>query len=214
MPHRCAACEDEAKAHRVADDNPDTKYLFPRQPGVGDPGSGGQATPTPVPATAPTTPEAPVAAPGATADPAPMKDGGAAGPGSAGSCCDAALARGLDGGDFGGIICCNGSKFACVWQSNINRRVLNAAARPIVERCVRVHETTHLGQVDCTGAALERPNFRAGVDPDASECAAFRAEVQCYNVRLADCGADAECRNQVTTQLDFAQRERTRLCGA
>jgi hypothetical protein len=189
-PRRCPACEEEGKPHRVASDNPDSELLFPRQPGT----DAGAPAPT-----------GPIAAPGATPQ---------AGGGSAGDCCSAALAQHLDQGDLGGIICCNGTKIACVWQANLNREVSDAASRPIVERCVRVHESTHLGQVDCTGAAVERPNFRAGVDANASECAAYRAEIQCYNARINDCGTDTGCRNAVTTELAFAQRQRTAFCGA
>jgi hypothetical protein len=181
-PHRCAACEQEERARRAAKDDPDKTTAFPREAAP----TGTTSTPAPGPA--------PTAAP------------------SPGACCDTALARGLDAGDLGGIICCNNTKIACVWQANINRHVTNAAARPIVERCVRVHETTHLGQVDCTGAAVERPNFRAGVDPDASECTAYRAEIQCYNARLNDCGTDTACRAQVTEELAFAQRQVRAFC--
>jgi hypothetical protein len=201
-PHRCAACEGEAKPQRVASDNPDTELRFPRQPG-----SDAGANPVPpVDAGAAPTPAGPDAA--AVASP---QAGGAA---TAGDCCNAALAQHLDQGDLGGIICCNNTRIACVWQANLNREVTNAAAQPIVERCVRVHETTHLGQVDCTGAAVERPNFRAGVDASASECTAYRAEIQCYNAHIDDCGADAACRSAVTSELAFAQRQRTAFCGA
>ena len=132
----------------------------------------------------------------------------AAGPG----CCARAQAAGLDGGDYGGIICCNGVKHNCVWQSNINANVSNATARRIVAACVRRHEATHLSDVDCTGAALERPPFKAGKNPNREECAAYRVESRCYRNRIGGCGKNRACRRQVRSEWRFARQQIRALC--
>ncbi len=101
-----------------------------------------------------------------------------------------------------------------MWTANINRTVTNPTAQRIVAQCVRVHEATHRDQVDCTGADVERPNFRSGVDPNASECTAYSAEVPCYESHIDECGTDATCRSQVQQELDFARRQKRRYCGS
>jgi hypothetical protein len=170
--------------HRIASDSDDNMLDFPRQ-------APSDAPPGPAPAG----PAAPPAAPAA-------------------DCCTKAQNAGLDSGDYGGIICCKNAKSVCVWQSNINRVVANAKAQPIVAGCVRVHEATHRNQVDCTGADVERPNFRAGVDPNAAECAAYTVEVPCYENNIGRCGTDADCRSQVQSELDFAKSQKAKFCGS
>lgn len=193
MPRRCAACEqDEQSARRVDSGSTDESLEYPRQEGseAADPGF----TPAPAPPVFPPNPPPP-------GNPAPAAD-----------CCTAALNAGLDRGDWGGIICCNNVKRACVWQSNINRTVTNSTAQGIVGGCVLVHEQTHLNQVDCTGAAVERPNFKPGVDPKQAECNAYQAEASCYANNIGNCGADADCKTQVQAQWDFAKQQIRKYC--
>ncbi len=152
--------------------------------------------------------------PGPIPGPAP---GGGTGPGvapalPAGDCCSAALAAGLDGGDFGGVICCNNTKHACVWSSNIPAG--NATARGVIAGCVGEHEAVHLNHVDCTGAALERPPFKPGISPADGECAAYLVEIACYQRRIGECGCDAACRAEVQHELDFACTQAAANCGS
>lgn len=182
-PKRCSACEEESKPQRIGSDSTDDSLDFPREVN--------SFTPAPAPPVSPPNPP----------PPAP-----------AASCCDQALSAGLDQGDYGGIICCNNVKHVCVWQANINRNVTNPTAQGIVGECVRVHEATHVNQVDCTGAALERPPFRPGVDPNKAECNAYRAEAACYASKIGGCGTDAACRSQVQDEWDFAKRQIAKYC--
>jgi hypothetical protein len=185
-PRRCTSCQtEEGVPHRLASDSEDEMLEFPRQ-------TPPDSLSTPAPA-----------APAFPPSPPPPVD-----------CCTQALNAGLDQGDYGGIICCNNAKSVCVWQPNINRVVTNATAQSIVAGCVRVHEATHVNQVDCTGAPVERPSFRQGVDPNASECAAYRVEVPCYQNNIGQCGTDADCRSQVQSELDFARKQVKRFCGS
>jgi hypothetical protein len=130
----------------------------------------------------------------------------------AGDCCAAAQTAGLDRTDLGGVICCNNVKHACVWHAKI--RTTDATARSIIAGCIGAHEAVHLDHVDCTGAAVERPPFRADVNPDAGECAAYQVEVICYSNRIDECGTNATCLADVTRELSFAIRQVGRHCGA
>jgi len=125
------------------------------------------------------------------------KDAGAPAGAPAPSCCDQAFSKGLAASDYGGVICCNNVKHSCVWPSNMSSALTNAKARSIAIDCARVHEDTHHDDIDCTGADVERPSFKAGKNAKAEECTAYTAEVSCFDSRLADCGGVAECEAQV-----------------
>jgi hypothetical protein len=73
----------------------------------------------------------------------------------------------------------------------------NAKAKSISIDCARVHEDTHHDDIDCTGAAVERPGFKAGKNARAEECIAYKAEVACFDAHLVDCGDDADCKTQI-----------------
>jgi hypothetical protein len=116
------------------------------------------------------------------------------------SCCDQAIAGGLMRSDYGAVICCNNVKHSCVHPANFSG-LSNATARSIATGCAREHEDTHQHSVDCTGAAVERPNWRAGENIRAGECTAYRAESACLTRRLPDCGSDAECTTQINARI-------------
>jgi hypothetical protein len=183
MPHRCGACEaEDQEPLRVASDNDDDSLPYPRAEGH---------TPAPAPPVFPPNPPPPV---------------------TEATCCDKALQQGLDGGDYGGIICCKNRRNVCVWQSNINKTVTNSKAQKIVGKCVRAHEKTHKDQVECTGADVERPPFKPGVDPKKAECDAYKVEVQCYKDSIDDCNTDSDCRKQVQKEWDFAKKQIKKYC--
>jgi len=190
------AIAGEVGAHRIASDDTDEALEFPRQVGSASQDLGSSP--------------APVAQTNADAGAGPI-DAGLPG-GIATDCCTDAFNRGLAKDDYGGIICCNNVKNACVWQGNINRNVTNSSAQLIVADCVLAHESTHLDQVDCTGAAVERPNFKPGVDPKAAECNAYKVESSCYNGNISNCGTDADCKAQVQKEWDFAKKQIKKYC--
>jgi hypothetical protein len=148
-------------------------------------------------------------------------DAGVAAPADAGtargtppaSCCDQAFANGLARSDYGGVICCNNVKHSCVWPSNMSSALTNARARSISIGCARVHEDTHHDDVDCTGADVERPGYKAGKDARAEECIAYRAEVACFNARLTDCGDDADCQSQIRARRGIKQGQADSNCA-
>lgn len=129
------------------------------------------------------------------------------------SCCDQAFAKGLAASDYGGVICCNNVKHSCVWPSNMSSALTNAKARSISIGCARVHEDTHHDDIDCTGADVERPAFKAGKDPKAEECIAYRAEVACFDANLTDCGEDATCKSQIRARRTIKQGQADANCA-
>ena len=129
------------------------------------------------------------------------------------SCCDQAFSNGLAGTDYGGVICCNNVKHSCVWPSNMSSALTNASARAISINCARVHEDTHHDDVDCTGAAVERPSFKAGKDARAEECIAYRAEVACFDAHIGDCGTDTTCTSQITSRRAVKQGQADSNCA-
>ena len=129
------------------------------------------------------------------------------------SCCDKAFSAGLAGTDYGGVICCKNVKHSCVWPSNMSSALTNAKAKSISIDCARVHEDTHHDDIDCTGADVERPSFKAGKDPKAEECKAYKAEVACFDAHLADCGDDADCKKQITDRRKTKQGQADSNCG-
>ena len=96
-----------------------------------------------------------------------------------GVCAFAAKVGGVDAGANGGVACCNGQKYACVW--NIGGMTGGQIG------CAILHEKSHFPQVGC-GPGFDMPGMRAD-RVDRNECAAYQAQFACLvNMRLAECG--------------------------
>ena len=141
------------------------------------------------------------------------KDAGTPDAGPPASCCDLAFSKGLAGSDYGGVICCKNVKNTCVWPSNMSAALTNAKARSISIDCARVHEDTHHDDIDCTGADVERPSFKAGKNARAEECIAYKAEVACFDAHVADCGEDADCKTQMRDRRTTKQGQANANCA-
>ncbi len=85
--------------------------------------------------------------------------------------CAYAKSIGDDFGQFGGVVCCNGKKYTCVWK--------NPGSYPGMGKCVGVHEGTHTGQVDCPPTGYVRPHWRTPGDKDKNECHAYIIGTAC-----------------------------------
>lgn len=143
---------------------------------------------------------------------APM-DAAAPGGAPAPSCCDEAFTKGLAASDYGGVICCKNVKHSCVWPSNMSSALTNGKARSISIDAARVHEDTHHDDIDCTGADVERPAFKAGKNAKAEECIAYKAEVAYFDAHLADCGDDADCKSQIQARRATKQGQADANCA-
>jgi RHS repeat-associated protein len=115
--------------------------------------------------------------------------------------CGSAKKKGLDKGDVAGVICCGGKKYSCVWKSGGATGATNKKAKAVIDKCSKVHEDTHHGDVDCpSGPGVTRPPFKPGLDPNTQECKAFKAEVACLDNSIAACGGDPKCISQVNAE--------------
>lgn len=94
--------------------------------------------------------------------------------------CAYAKSEGVDHGDAGGVVCCDGKKYTCNWVDWV---------RPGMAICTMAHERTHLGDINCPKTGFSRPNFRPGLDPDKEECEAYKVDFDCaLQQRKKDCG--------------------------
>jgi RHS repeat-associated protein len=124
--------------------------------------------------------------------------------------CGDAKKRGLDKNidgvaDSGGVICCSGKKYACVWSTD---NATNQKAKDTIAKCISAHENDHFDDIDCPKCWKRgfptRPPFKKGKDRDAEECNAFTAELKCLQASISDCGGDTDCENQVTDAIQNA----------
>ncbi len=116
--------------------------------------------------------------------------------------CGDAKRKGLDGGDAGGIVCCNGKAYACVWDLGGPTGGKNKKARKIIEQCIKVHEKKHIPDTVCPPAPdFSRGGPGKGVDTKASECEAYEAEMACLKAAIHECDGDPQCISQVMADL-------------
>jgi RHS repeat-associated protein len=132
--------------------------------------------------------------------------------GPAGHCqdpCGDAKKQGLDinidgARDNGGLICCGGKKYVCVWNTG---NATNEKAKSIIAKCITTHENNHFNDIDCPSCWKygfpTRPPFRNPEDWHPNECSAYRAELQCLQSSIDACGGDPDCMEQVTQQIEF-----------
>ena len=98
--------------------------------------------------------------------------------------CDFAKKRGLDGGNAGGVICCNGRQYACDWTP--------PGGQPGFHICVKAHETCHFGQITCPPTGLSPGKFDPGESAANDECQCHQAQVDCLRRhQRTDCGKTA-----------------------
>ena len=128
--------------------------------------------------------------------------------------CGEAEARHLDRGDVGGVVCCGGKKYACVWTHGGATGASDQRAIGLIDHCTKVHEENHFPDVDC------RPNCiatRAGARPHTPrpECRSYTAEYQCLREALSSgaCGGDPFSEDQVKTELQVVERRMRAKCG-
>ena len=88
--------------------------------------------------------------------------------------CAEARQNGLDRGDYGGVVCKNGTKHFCVWApSTLNQGILY---------CLGQHERDHEDDIDCPNDncnVVSRPGWKTGKDPAVEEQHAYCLELNC-----------------------------------
>ncbi|MCW5554527.1 MAG: hypothetical protein KIS67_20505, partial [Verrucomicrobiae bacterium] len=128
--------------------------------------------------------------------------------------CEVAKKRGLDAGDAGGLVCCNGQLYACVWDTSGATGASHSKAREIIGRCIQAHEEDHLPFSFCSSlqTGLNRPRAPLFGRRQA-ECSAYLTEALCLMNGLADCGGDVQCLAEVRTELAHVRGQIEEYCG-
>ena len=58
--------------------------------------------------------------------------------------------------DRGGVVCCGGEKYTCVWKTGAK----NKKAQEILKKCIAAHEDDHHDDIDCPkGCGITRPGI-------------------------------------------------------
>ena len=119
----------------------------------------------------------------------------------------------IAGGSIGGVICCDGRKVSCVWESGGNTNPKNKKGREIIDLCITEHEKEHEGQLpDCDPKPdLYRPKVPKD-KKDRYECDAYTREKKCLETHKKDCAGDAECESAVESEIEHAKQGIKKYC--
>jgi len=119
--------------------------------------------------------------------------------------CAAAKRQGMDKGNNGGVVCCGGVAYACVWNlTGFPTSSGGQKAKQIIAQCILAHENTHVHQKGPCGCGFYR---RSTWTPHQDECEGYYAEMRCLRDSISQCGGDPACTTSVNAQLnDTAQR--------
>jgi hypothetical protein len=129
--------------------------------------------------------------------------------------CAEAKEKGLDEGDWGGVVCKNGQKHYCVWTPK--------GTHPGVDYCIGQHERDHDDDVDCPASndgSVTRPRkWVAGKEPRQEECHAYKAELDCllknkpYHCNKL-CGQERDdCRKKFDDRIDNVKKLIEQYCN-
>ena len=119
----------------------------------------------------------------------------------------------IAGSSIGGVICCDGRKVSCVWESGGNTNTKNKKGREIIDLCITEHEKEHEGQLpDCDPKPdLYRPKVPRD-KKDRYECDAYTREKKCLETHKKDCAGDAECESAVESEIEHAEQGIKKYC--
>ena len=145
--------------------------------------------------------------------------------GSASHCtnpCRDAQRAGLDRGqggqlDSGGVVCCAGKKYACVWRPGGN--TTTPASQAISRKCILVHETTHIPNDVCPKCwewgYPTRGRRNPGVSRQHDEYPAYHAELACLlDSREDGCQGDKQCIYEINEKINWVVQQLMALgCG-
>ncbi len=130
----------------------------------------------------------------------------------------AQLAENGEFSDAGGIVCCGGVKFVCVWGADGESI---ETVKKIIERCIGRHERRHLKSVDCDQCSekIYRPPFKSSSQGKAAceEEMNDHAETKsCFEQAMAECQGDQTCIDRLNSWITSEQRQYEyykRQCG-
>ena len=128
-------------------------------------------------------------------------------------CCRRSVQMGLDEGDAGWPICCEGRKVAC---TNVKPFTDSPRSASIMQGCLTQHERDHfpiLEKCDCSAPGIKRLDARPGVDTNADECNAYKRTKSCIVRNAPKCGQDKVCARDLRYSLGEVERQIKRYCG-
>jgi RHS repeat-associated protein len=111
-------------------------------------------------------------------------------------------APGIDQGDAGGVVCCGGKAYACVWDPSGPTGTAKGKAKAIIAKCILKHEDTHLGSTVCPPSGGPTRGYPPpGVSNKLGECAAYKAEMTCLKSSIGQCDGDPQCIGEVIADM-------------
>lgn len=115
--------------------------------------------------------------------------------------CEDAKSQGKDEGDVGGVVCCGGKAYSCVWKSGGANGAGNSKAKGIVDKCSKKHEDSHQPDVQCpSGPGLSRGGVPKGTGAKL-ECEAYKIERDCLKSSISGCDGDPQCIKEVLREI-------------
>ena len=135
--------------------------------------------------------------------------------------CNKAKAKGLDKGDVGGLICCRGRAFVCVWQSAGLRgarkgnqyQPTSPKSISIINGCVAEHEETHrVQEPHCVGCGLYR-HKSSWWSINRRECDGYYSQLKCLQRNRKKCVGEQVCELEVDLEIFEAIRQVTFYSG-
>jgi RHS repeat-associated protein len=139
---------------------------------------------------------------------------------SGNQCCDYARANKLGGGAAAGIVCCQGTAIACVYDSGGFSHATDRVAQAIIDACLIAHEDSHLKDPNMLPCPDNCGIFSGGQMKQGttmeSECTAFTVEVECLDKLKGLCKNSRDpgkCEAQVAKEKQLANDEKGIYCG-
>jgi RHS repeat-associated protein len=126
--------------------------------------------------------------------------------------CAEAKKRGWDNGAEGGVICCGGKAYPCVFNLPVFMAGPGAAkGKEIITKCILAHENSH-AKKGCTSCAFYLQQFWKWRSPQ-EECDAYYTELRCLRAALSQCGGDHMCEETVKNEIETVAKAVIRECG-
>ena len=116
--------------------------------------------------------------------------------GLATDCRNPCQAKNISNGDAGGVVCCDGVKWACAW-AQLPPTAGTVAARTL-RTCSTIHEVSHWKDIECPCEGISRG---MSSNAKASECAAYTKSVACVLRLRPQCNGDRICEYYVDDML-------------
>ncbi len=112
---------------------------------------------------------------------------------------------GEDRGHIGGVVCCGGKLYTCIWKSGGHKRPSNPQAISIIDGCTKKHEDHHLNDQSMPTCDKDRPGpyrrqFKDEKQKNFKEAGATLIQQKCLEDNLKDCKGEPNCEADVKNE--------------